>query len=233
MLIDYLVTDAFVRSKGQIDFPAEYIEGYAYLQNKMYGSAPGGFYGEKGVQLWMPAKLLTSTSREVNYIAARKGNRLYLAFTNQSRETVRTRITLNPSLVKMTSASKVRSLNGGTAGGMQQGVFECTVAPNGIAALVIENVSPVVQFQDRILARTAATGKDYGEISDGNAKAMLLRLGAYGQRLFVYLEDDDNRWRNVQLHYTSAAGVESVIRDTGYPFEFTVPLEQAATVNAG
>ncbi|MGX5817086.1 hypothetical protein ACWKWU_02760 [Chitinophaga lutea] len=230
MLIDYLVTDAFVRSRGQISFPPEYIEGYAYLQNYMYGSAPGTFYKEKDVQLWMPARLLTSSSREVNYIAARKGNRLFLAFTNQSKERVRTRIALNPALVSTTAASKVISLNGATAGRLQQGAFDCEVAPGGIAAFVVEETTPAVRFQDRVLTRKTDNGNDYGEIKTGNAKAMLFKLGAYGRRLFLYLEDDDNQWRSVQLHYTDGAGKEQRVKDTAYPFEFTVSFPKAFPV---
>ncbi len=74
MLLDYLVTDAFASSKGKIGFPADYMEGYAYLQNKMYGAQKGKFYTEKDVQFWMPARLLDISSTELNYIAARCGN---------------------------------------------------------------------------------------------------------------------------------------------------------------
>src|SRR5690606_1208755 len=45
ILLDYLVTDAFARSHGEIDFPSRFIEGYAYLQSKFYGDRPGKFYG--------------------------------------------------------------------------------------------------------------------------------------------------------------------------------------------
>ncbi len=58
MLLDYLVTDAFVRSAGKISFPTEYMEGYAYLQSYMYGVQKGSFYTQKEAQLWMPARLL-------------------------------------------------------------------------------------------------------------------------------------------------------------------------------
>jgi hypothetical protein len=53
MLLDYLVTDAFVRSEGAINFPSEFIEGYAYLQTKFYGHKSGEMYGRKA-SLWMP-----------------------------------------------------------------------------------------------------------------------------------------------------------------------------------
>ncbi|WP_343702759.1 hypothetical protein [Chitinophaga sp.] len=244
MLIDYLVTDAVVRSRGQISFPAEYMEGYAYLQNYMYGSRPGTMYGVKDVQLWMPARLLATGSAELNYIAARKGNRLLLAFTNQSAAPVTSTVTLNPALVKTTAGSRITLLNGAAgkshkllpgqgavkAAPLKGNVFSVTVPANGIAVVAVENAVPQVHFQQQILARVEDEGKDYGEIKAGNAKALLFKLGAYGRRLFLYLEDDDNIWRSVRLHYTDAAGKERQVTDAAYPFEFTVPLRQAYPV---
>lgn len=121
-------------------------------------------------------------------------------------------------------------INGARAGRLQQGAFECSVAPGGIAAFLVEDIKPVVRFQHKILARNKETGNDYGEIRTGNAKAMLFRLGDYARRLFLYLEDDDNRWRSVQLQYSVAGGETKTVRKDAYPFEFTVPLQQAAAV---
>lgn len=230
MLIDYLVTDAFVRSNGRINFPAEFIEGYAYMQNKMYGSHTGSFYTEKGVQLWMPSGLLRADNVELNYIAAREGNRLFLAFTNQSARPVTSRITINPSLVKLSGQSNIRSFTGNDATALQDSSFNITVPANGISAVTVDAATPSVQFQEKILTATGDRGKDYAEIKTGNAKAMLFRLGKYGRRLFVFLEDDDSKWKRVRLHYTDAAGKTRQLEDDAYPFELTVPLEKAYAV---
>ena len=45
LLYDFLVTQALFRSGGKVDFPGEFIEGYAYLQSKFYGHLPGTIYG--------------------------------------------------------------------------------------------------------------------------------------------------------------------------------------------
>ncbi|MBO9152150.1 hypothetical protein ACFOTA_08025 [Chitinophaga sp. GCM10012297] len=229
MVIDYLVTDAFVRSQGKIDFPAEFIEGYAYLQNKMYGSSAGRFYTEKDAQLWMPSGLLRCGNVELNYIAARKGNKLLLAFTNQSAAAVTGSVTVNPSLVKLSSKSNIRSFTRNDAPKLRDSVFTITVPANGIAAVAVENATPDVKFQ-QILSVTGDKGKDYAEIKTGNAKALLFKLGAYGRRLYVYLEDDDNKWRSVRLHYTDASGQTKQVEDDSYPFELTVPLEKPYAV---
>jgi hypothetical protein len=226
MLLDYLVTDAFVRSKGAIDFPDDYMEGYAYLQNKMYGAEKGNFYSEKAVQLWMPSKLLRIGNVELNYIAARKDNKLLLAFTNQSAKPVTTLVTVNPMQAKLSAQTSIRSF---TAAGknipVKDSTFTVTVPANGITAVAVEGVQMNSTFQQRILSTTNDTSSDFATISEGNAKAMLFKMGEYARRLYVYLEDDDNTWKQAQLVYTDAKGKEQVVTKAEYPFEFTVPAD--------
>lgn len=231
MLLDYLVTDVFVRSKGAINFPGEYIEGYAYLQNKMYGAAKGDFYTEKETQLWMPAGLLRTDNVELNYIAARKNNKLLLAFTNQSAKPVTAMVTINPWQAKMQPGTKVQVLSGaGTGSTARDSSFAVTVAANGITAVALDNVQMNAGFQQQILNNIADKSNDYIALPEGNAKAMLLKMGSYARRLFVYLEDDDNKWKQVRLIYTDAEGKKNVLTKNEYPFEFTVPVQLKQSV---
>jgi len=207
MLLDYLVTDVFVRSKGKINFPAEYIEGYAYLQSKMYGVKKGTFNEEKDVQLWMPSHLLQIDNTELNYIAGRTKDKLLLAFTNQSNQSVTARITINKDLVNV-----------------QKNTFSITVPANGINTIVIPNTPVPNTFQQKIIAVTNDKSKDYATLEKGHAHALLFKLGSYDKRLYIYLEDDDTKWSKVSLHYSN-----KTIDDTTYPFEFTVPVKEAVT----
>lgn len=231
MLLDYLVTDAFVRSQAQIDFPAEYMEGYAYLQNKMYGAQKGKFYSEKEVQLWMPARLLTIASTELNYIAARKGSKLLLAFTNQSDRPVTTRVSIDPALVQLNRAASLTSFTDKQKQTVSDSSFTITVPANGITAVSIDGVTIRSSFQQQILDRDfAPADRDYLKLKAGNAHAMLLQLGKYDRRLYVYLEADDSKFNKVSLNYTLANGNKQTIQDLAYPFEFTVPAGDAGSV---
>jgi hypothetical protein len=207
MLLDYLVTDVFVRSKGKISFPAEYIEGYAYLQSKMYGVRKGTFNEEKDVQLWMPSQLLQIDNTELNYIAGRTNNKLLLAFTNQSNQAVTANVTINKELVNV-----------------QKNTFSITVPANGINTIVIPDTPVPNTFQQKILAVMNDKSKDYAKLETGHAHAMLFKLGSYDKRLYIYLEDDDTKWSKVSLHYNN-----TTVNDTAYPFEFTVPVKEAVT----
>ncbi len=223
MLLDYLVTDAFVRSEGKIDFPSEYIEGYAYLQNKFYGSQHGKFYGDEGVQLWMPRNLLSVSNPQLNYIAGYNESGIYLAFNNQSKDAVKSTVLVNPDLTSG-SIGKIESWAEGIALAKDAYSFEVEVPGNGITAIKVVGLSPKVAFQQKILAKGQSSKKNLFEFDFGNARAMVINLGKYDRRAYFYLQEDDSRFSSVTLFYEDEKGkIESLI-DENYPFEFTVPI---------
>lgn len=176
MLFDYLITDAFVRSKGRINFPSQFIEGYAYLIDKFYGHKPGTFYDYKDVYLWMPKKLLTTGSVELNYIAARGRDRLHIALMNQSNEQVATELVLNPDVISFGAG---RTYNvvlwqenkpAGTAT-LSDRSLNVVVEPMGITAVTIEGMTAKPKFQHKIqsLSESDAWKSDYAAINFGRA----------------------------------------------------------------
>jgi hypothetical protein len=234
MLFDYMVSDVFVRSKGQIHFPGEFIEGYAYLQNKFYGHKAGEWYGVKDVHLWMPKGVLACDNVELNYLTARGGGKLFIAFTNQSKEEVTATVVLNKTLIGNLAGkakrAKVRLQNNAQESfPVDDGSFKVTVQAQGITAVEIEDVEITPAFQPRILARTNATSwsLDYLEVPFGGARAMILP-GADNDNAYIYLQADDAEFSAITLHYQEA-GTWKTIQDEAFPYEFTVPLDGAAT----
>ena len=232
MLLDYLVSDAFIRSKGAIDFPAEYIEGYAYLQSKMYGARTGKFYSANNVRLWMPGNLLQTDNVELNYVSARKLDTLFVAFTNQSQQNIKSAFTLNDSLVKLsTSASMdIWKNNKWTRVPQLAKQLSVEIAANGITAVRLNGVKMQSGFQQQLLGAETKNATDYVHLPQGNANAMLLHLGNYDNRLYVYLEDDDNKVKTATLQYKNAEGKIFLLEDRQYPFEFTVPLQKQSSI---
>ncbi len=233
MLFDYMVSDVFVRSKGQIHFPGQFIEGYAYLQNRFYGHKAGKWYGLKNVYLWMPKGILECDNVELNYLTARSGDKLLIAFTNQSNEEVTATVGLNRMLIGKldgkTKQAKVRRQNHAQEYLLvDDGSFRVSVKAQGITAVEIEDVEIVPVFQSSILARTNATtwSPDYLEVPFGDARAMILP-GIENDRAYLYLQSDDAEFRAITLHYEQS-GSWNTIHDDAFPYEFTVPLDSAS-----
>jgi hypothetical protein len=229
ILVDYLFTDAFVKSEGQIDVPSSYIEGYAYLQSKFYGHSPGQFYGEKNVYPWMPSGLLRTDSKQLNYVAFRGKDALYIAFMNQSDERISARVTLNSSLfVKFGSEYNTRVWMSNEAEKkipFVNGKFQIEVDPNAISAIKIEGLTPMVHFQDHIYKAADGPAPGLVYLEKVNGKAIALDFGKGLRTLYVYLHNDDQTVQKAVLHSIRSNKRQSR-SDTEYPFEFTVPLPE-------
>ena len=234
MLLDYLVSDVFVRSKGRISFPSAFIEGYAYLQNSFYGHKAGEWYGSKGVCLWMPQGILACDNVELNYLTARGDNRLFIAFTNQSKEDVTANVVLNKGLVgsleRKEKQAEARHQDGAKAPlPIHDGRFAVQVSAQGITSVEISDVEITPVFQPGILEKRegASWSPDYLEMPFGNARAMMLP-GLDTDNAYIYLQSDDAEFSAVTLHYEQS-GAQNTVVDTAFPYEFTVPIDHTAT----
>lgn len=227
MFVDYLVSDAYVKSNGRIDFPSDYIEGYAYLQNKFYGAKKGRFFQFENVQLWMPTRLLHIDDIALNYISAKKGDTLFLAFINQSQKEVSTQVSIDSSRVNFSDNTGLHILYPSEQSLLlKDRSFRINVPADGIAAVAISGVKISSIFQDQILNVKKDERSDYTHIPEGDTKALLFKLGAYAQKLFVFLQEDDTRWRKARMIYKIDGKREQVIDKNEYPFEFTLPVDK-------
>jgi hypothetical protein len=232
ILIDFLVTDAFARSGGKIDFPAHFIEGYAYLQSKFYGDRPGKFFDRDDAVLWLPRRLIRSGSVEINTLAARGRDRLYLAFTNQSPEPVTTEIVLSAAVLPQLSGQTYRShvFAGGSATALRDGRLTVTVPAMGLTAVEVEGLAVTPRFQDRLVGARAADAwrRDHVVLPFGGTHALILNFGPAATTAYVYLQADDAKFKEVTLTCT-VAGRRATLTDTTFPFEFTIPIPAGST----
>jgi hypothetical protein len=226
MLFDYLVTDAFVRSEGAINFPSEFIEGYAYLQSKFYGHKPGEFY-ERKASLWMPENLVRSSSVELNYLSAKSDESLMVAFMNQSDEVIKANISFNNQVLNLDPKKsydvvvwidnkKQKLLT------MEGGEIEIVVPKKGLTVLEIKDVEIEANFQNQILGEKPSWENGYKEHDVGNARFMILNVGSLDTRAYVYLRDDDSKFKKVELLEKLENGTIISHFDAFFPYEFTL-----------
>ena len=88
MLEDFLINNIWLRSDANIEFPSVLQAGYAYFTTNQYGFAPGKFYDEDGMWLWLDRGIVTSDSIQLDYLTAKKDGVLGVAFLNEGNDTV-------------------------------------------------------------------------------------------------------------------------------------------------
>lgn len=233
LLMDYLITDAIVRSDGNIDFPSQYAQGYAYLQSKVYGDRPGTFYGDKDVQLWLPHHLLRADNIQANYVAGYGNDNLYLAFTNQSDSVEEVSVRINPSIVPFrhdraydVDVWKDNKRAGSTT--MLDGVVRFSLSPKGITALRIHGIDVVPQFQQKLYhGPQDVSDKSFSEADTpvGKVTGMILSMGPALKDVYVWLPATQKELKSVTFHYNTG-GEWHVATDDTYPYELSVSLKE-------
>ena len=107
------------------------------------------------------------------------------------------------------------------------GRFEIEVEPNAISAIKIDGVNPLVVFQHRMYHHDDASAMDLLLLKEVNGKAMVLDFGEGLRTFYLYLHDDDQKVRQVELRY-KLGKKKYAVTDKDYPFEFTVDLPETS-----
>lgn len=236
VLYDFAITDVNERSNGKIVFPGDYIEGYGYLQTRFYGNRSGRFYNYPTAWLWMPRRLLTTASVELNYVSARTDEHLLVAFTNQSEEEISSSVVFNTTLLPQLSGRTFQveiweENQKKGEGELVDGKIDIQVAAKGITALVVKDINVKPHFQYRFGDFTDPVWKhDYVETAFGRASFMILDMGKGLKTAFLYLRDDDSVFSQVSFAYKMDDGRFQSVTDHSYPYEFTLPLSSDVRV---
>lgn len=237
VLLDYLVSDAFVRSEGKIRFPSRYAQGYAYLQSKVYGDRKGEIYGETNVALYLPRGLVTIDHPEVNYIAAYGKDKLYLILMNQCDVAVRASLRLDPNVVPLDvergyAAAVWHDNTASEPAKMIGGAVVASVSPQGITVLAIDGVSVFTEFQNLYFDPSAKplSERSYRFTSSpfGKVNAMLISMGRSLETIYVWLEATEHGISEARL-ISKDANQASPLIDRHYPYEFSIPFTQGST----
>ena len=135
--IDYLVTEAAVRSGGKIAFPWAKQQGYVWFSNRVYGDLPGTVYGRAGMSLWLDRAAAKVGSDQLNYLTARGPDSWALILMNESDAPVTCPVALDAAKTGVIAGKGWRVVADG-AETARDGAFDgsATVSPKGITVLV-------------------------------------------------------------------------------------------------
>jgi hypothetical protein len=237
LLMDFMVSDMYYRSNGNIDFPSVFAPGYAFLTSKVYGNKPGVFMGNKNVRLWVPQAAIQSNTVALNHIFGVGENDLHLSLINTSPQEVHQTLRLNPSVIPWNAGQTYRVVmynaqgkETGT-GEFKEGLLDVRVPANGLMAYKIEKLQAQVALMDKYFAnsekqvpgnrfiRTESENK-----FQGTTTAMIIQTFPQYADFYLFSDRTVQEWKAAKLEYKIGSSDWKTIEDNVYPYEFEVRL---------
>ena len=228
-VLDYLVSEAALRSKGGIQFPALRQFGYAYFDNLIYGHAPGEVLGQKGAWLWLRKDLVSLDNPQINYLTAHTRDKFFVILMNECQKPEAVTVAFQPSNISKGSGHfrKARLISG--RGGeipLDNNAAKITVEPRGLAVLEVTGLEidipahrlhPEPKPSDHPGFIKGASG-DGGEVC---AAALQIEPGPWDA--YVWSTAPSGALREISLTWTVGEKT-GTLRATEYPYEFSVPV---------
>jgi len=237
MLMDFLVSDFYLRTAGKIDFPSVYAPGYAFLTSKVYGHKKGVFLGNKDVRLWMPSGAIQSSTVALNHLFGTSEKDLLLALANTSPKAVQETIRLNPSVIPWHTGQAYRvnvyhSNGKQTAAIFKEGMLQVNVPANGWVAYKIEGLKtqvPLFEKMEEGFVKQLPANRFHKDSADaairGTTTSMIIQTFPHFADFYLYSDRTEKDWQSAALHYKIGNEEWKIMEDRRYPFEFDVHLK--------
>lgn len=229
MLEDFVITQAWKWSNRQIDFPSVRQQGYAYFNNNQYGFASGRFFNEKDMWLWIDKDVVTTSSVQADWIAARKDGVMGVALMNEQKEPLSVTVTLGnkadstySGIVTLYAADG--SVSQTTA---ENGVFTVTIPAHSLVGAVIDSAKiKAPSFANTYYTQSeeanAALKAKHTDIT-GEGTVLQLSPGRYFAH--VYVTDKPDSVSKIRVEYTLGDSTETqVMEDSLYPYEIVAEV---------
>lgn len=233
VLNDFLVSDAFYRSGGQVDFPSVYAPGYAFLTSKVYGHGTGRIFDHENIRLWMPARALRSSSTAVNHLFGIGPDALYLVLMNTAPDEEVVSLQLNQDVITYdtdrTYQTQLYQRGRTTSGRTTNGKLDLRIPAQGLTVVRIEDLIMDIPFLEQLDEPTTAGRQTYfRQVNEdptlGTLTGMLFNLSPETADAYIYSDAAPADLQRAHLQYRFGDGPWQQLTDAVYPFEFSVHL---------
>jgi hypothetical protein len=238
-VVDYLFTDAEMRSAGAVKFPSTRQCGYVWFDSRLYGHAPGHVYGDPAWP-WLHRTAAKVDTINVDVLLAEGSGKFHVVLLNQVREPQRLRVSFDETVLgrPVEGAELSLHLDNEVAPPVRvkNGVAEVTLSPLGIATLTLDGVHIDVPTH-RILPPTTtplpkAPAQQIAPLGDTKLQAIgtVIEVPPFTWRdLYIYATASIDDARSATLRYRIGESPEQRLEKHEFPWEFTIRTEDRAT----
>ncbi len=234
-VVDFLFTEAELRSAGKVRFPTVRQCGYVWFDNRLWGHAPGSFYGEEAWP-WLHRTAVRLDNPAVDHVLAEGNGRLHVLLMNQSAREQVVRLAFDGKVLGRSAGGVELKVHGGPAlSTAADGTAVIRIPARGTVALTMagvkidvstHRVKPPEHFK---FPETPATTPVKIEGTEWVAEANLIQAPPFvSADLYVHLDAGLEALKSATLRYR-VAGAEKKVEVARFPFEFTVPVGKADT----
>ena len=225
MVEDFLVNEAWAKSNKNIDFPYVYQGGYAYFNSYQFGQAPGKFYDEDDMWLWIDKDVVTPDSINIDYVAAKKDGVMGAAFMNEDNKELTTTITLGSKVGEgINGVATVYDADGNKSETqIVDSKFTLTIPSKGIMSVVIKDLANV---------KTPVYVKDYtysnqvGQTASAHTNGMgyVIQFTDDEYWAYVYISNNIKSTKSAKLTYTVNGETKTIVDDEAC-FEWIIKVD--------
>lgn len=240
LITDFLVSDAFYRSDGNVFFPSVYAPGYAFLTSKVYGAKTGKIFDNDSINLWLPSKPLTTSNVAINHLLGVGKDALYLVLMNTSSKDELTDIQLNQDKITYDSDKKYQTLiynaeGKPTNGSIVNGKFSILIPAGSLKVVKIKDLVMDIPLFRELATSTAnvkSENQSYFRFEDkvsslGSITGMLINLTSEFSDAYIYSDISDKTVQKALLKYKFGVGEWKQMEDSIYPYEFSIHMVDA------
>ncbi len=199
---DYLFSNAYVKSDGNVNFPNTRIQGYACFNNRMYGHESGNIYRENDMWPWLKEGTITVYDKQIDWIGGRKEGRAAFVFTNAGDQVVSDTVVFNADLGIADGAIA-------TVYDKEGNITEAVVSDNKLAIEIPAKGILTVAVNAENVHAPAYTTVEFDETQETNLGESVLGL-MYEGRTYEpsYKLNDDGTYKSGSYSYNVNKGYD-------------------------
>lgn len=222
---DFLINEAWAKSKQNINFPYVYQGGYAYFDSYQFGQAPGKFYDEDGMWLWMDKDIVTADNVNIDYVAAKKDGVAGIAFMNEDNAERTTELTLGSKFGAgvNTTATVFDAEGNKSTVEIKDSKFTLTIPSKGIMSVVISGLTNIAK---PVYAKEYTYSNEVGQTVSAHVNGYGYVIQATDDKYwaYVYITDLPNNYQSAELTYTVGGETKKVVKDK-YAYEWLIKVD--------